>query len=551
MVAEVLITWNYHVVLLSYVLSVFGSWTTLLLIEHCCVVEGREKIVTFLASSVSMGICAIWSMHFTGMLALDVGSPVQYHVGWAFCSAAVAVIFCGIGIWSTISLTLARRRVKHAISPAATLKRLLLSGTWTGFGVALMHYMGMKSMMMDGLSMHFHPVMVGLSIIIAVGAASAAFAIFHYSRTALEQVVAAFAMGLAVCGMHYTGMAACSYSRHSISLTVEALRQMDDKTLALVTALLTCCFCFVAIGGLTVRIRDSKHLLRSLVKERTAELAEQKARADALLYSLLPRHVVKILKSGGLPPNRSFDDASVLFMDLVGFTSLCARSTPQQIVNLLNRVFQAYDHLILRYGLTKIDMIGDCLIVAAGVPVPTHSHAVQLVDFAIDALAALSLVDLRDQECDQILARIGICSGPVATGVVGLVMPHYSLFGDTVNVAARMEQASSPGKILFTGHSDHVEHLSKHFYMTKRPRFEVKGKESAALDTYWISERRADHKPLLLSALELHLEENKSLIGLRRRDSVSAPPSISFLTEISKDVKDALVFHPALGDSVA
>ena len=134
----------------------------------------------------------------------------------------------------------------------------------------------------------------------------------------------------------------------------------------MVTALLTCCFCFIVIGGLTVRIRDSKQLLRSLVKERTAELAEQKARADTLLYSLLPRHVVKILKSGGLPPNRSFDDASVLFMDLVGFTPLCSRSTPQQIVNLLNRVFRTYDNLILRYGLTKIDMIGDCLIVAAG-----------------------------------------------------------------------------------------------------------------------------------------------------------------------------------------
>ena len=218
-----MVTWNYLVVLLSYALSVFGSWTTLLLIEHCCVVDGGEKMVAFAASSVSMGICAIWSMHFIGMLALNVGTTVTYHVGWAVCSATVAVIFCGIGIWSTISLTLARRRAKHAISAAATLKRLLLSGTWTGCGVALMHYMGMKSMMMDGLSMHFHPVMVGLSILIAIGAASAAFAIFHYSRTATEQIVAAFAMGLAVCGMHYTGMAACTYSRHSLPLPVGAI----------------------------------------------------------------------------------------------------------------------------------------------------------------------------------------------------------------------------------------------------------------------------------------------------------------------------------------
>ena len=165
----------------------------------------------------------------------------------------------------------------------------------------------------------------------------------------------------------------------------------------------------------------------------------------------------------------------------------------------------------------------------------------QLVDFAIDALEALSQVDLRDQECDQILARVGICSGPVATGVVGLVMPHYSLFGDTVNMAARMEQASSPGKILFTGHDDHVERLSKHFSMARRPQFEVKGKESAVLATYWISERRPDHKPILINDPELTLNSNSS-VGLRRRESLSAPQSIGFLEKISKDVKDALVF---------
>ncbi len=235
-----------------------------------------------------------------------------------------------------------------------------------------------------------------------------------------------------------------------------------------------------------IRIRDSKILLSSLVEERTAKLAEEQARSDALLYSLLPRRVAEILKSGGLPPNRSFEDASVLFIDIVGFTSLCARSTPQQIVDLLNRVFDSYDKLVLQYGLSKIDMIGDCLIVAAGVPDLTEDHVVRIVDFALSALEALTVIDMSDQEASEICARVGICSGPLVSGVVGLVMPHYSLFGDTVNVAARMEQTSCPGRIHYAGQPHYIEALARHFILIKRLAFEVKGKENVALDTFWV-----------------------------------------------------------------
>jgi NO-binding membrane sensor protein with MHYT domain/class 3 adenylate cyclase len=515
-------SWNYHVVLLSYILSAFGSWTTLLLIEHACVVEGREKVVAFLGSSLSMGICAIWSMHFTGMLALDLGLPRHYNIVWACGSAIIAVVFCGVGIWKTISLTVARRRNVKSVSAAVTLKQLLSSGIWTGFGVALMHYMEMKSMVMEGLTMHVdHPIMALLSVLLAVGAATAAFCILLYSSTATEQIIAALIMGAAVCGMHYIGMAACSYKRVAQEGTFPslALGYLDDKTLALITALVTCGLCFVMLGGLTIRIRDSKQLLFSLVRERTSDLAEQQARADALLYSLLPRHIAEVLKSGDLPPNRTFDDASVLFVDIVGFTPLCSRSSPQQIVDLLNRVFQAYDTLILRYGLSKIDMVGDCLIVASGVPVPSDDHVIRIVDFALDAIEALTTIDLSDQETNQVCARVGICSGPLATGVVGLLMPHYSLFGDTVNVAARMEQASFAGKIHYTGRPEHIETLKNHFHLTKRATIEVKGKENFSLDTFWVDGRKVDHKPVVLDPLALFDEENRSLVGLRRRIS--------------------------------
>ena len=536
------VTWNYQLVALSYALSVFGSWTTLLQIEQACLVGTWEQALLIVGASLSMGVSAIWSMHFTGMLALEVGSSVLFDPLWTALSALVAVIFCGIGIHKTVALTHARRRLKSTITAAGALKQLGAAGAWTGLGVATMHYMGMYSMRMGGeVQMHFDPIMVGMSILIALCAATAAFCVFHYAHSAWEQIVAAFVMGFAVCGMHYTGMAACSYTRiaNPPAPVVEPSAGLDSHLVASLIVILNGCFFFFVLAGLTLRLRNSKRELERLVKERTAQLTEEQARSDALLFSVLPKHVAEVLKSGGLPPNLSFDDASILFMDIVGFTALCARSSPQQIVDLLNRVFGLCDVLILRHGLTKIDMIGDCLIAAAGVPVSMDNHAIRLADFALDAIGALSSIDMKDQEADRVEVRVGICSGPLAAGVVGLDMPHYSVFGDTVNMAARMEQSSERGRVHYTGLPSHVDALKRHFSLVLRERLVVKGKEQSFLETYWINGRLPDHHPTVLGPVELLARENCSLVGLRRKGSFSAPDE-GVISGITKDVQIVL-----------
>jgi NO-binding membrane sensor protein with MHYT domain len=194
MATPVVVGWNYQVVLLSYILSVFGSWTTLLLIEHACVVEAREQLVAFLGSSVAMGVCAFWSMPVTGLLASEMGSLVHFNIPWAAGSVFVAVVLCGVGIWKIISLTLARRKAGHAQTAVVTLQRLLLSGVWTGSGIASMHYMGVNSMTMEGMAPRFDCTLVALSIVIAIIGASGAFCVFHYSSTTAGHIFAAFVM---------------------------------------------------------------------------------------------------------------------------------------------------------------------------------------------------------------------------------------------------------------------------------------------------------------------------------------------------------------------
>ena len=172
---------------------------------------------------------------------------------------------------------------------------------------------------------------------------------------------------------------------------------------------------------LAVRLQDSKRVLVRLVDERTRQLQGEKERADALLYSLLPKHIADVLKAGGVPPNKTFSSASVLFIDIANFTSLCERSSPSQIVELLNDVFSMWDELIQLHGVTKVDMIGDCLIVCAGVMDERADHAVRLVDFALDAVAAIATLDSNVlQQTGPIQVRVGICSGSLATGVVGV-----------------------------------------------------------------------------------------------------------------------------------
>src|SRR6185295_611334 len=179
---------------LSYVVSVFGAYTSLRLVLRMRNARGRAFGGWLLGAALAMGGGAIWAMHFIGMIAVKMDMPVRYDVATTAASMVLAVIVTGIGLWIV---------GRGAARPA----RLVAAGTFTGLGVAGMHYLGMAAMRMPA-DLTYDTKLVALSVVIAAVAATAAFWIALNMAGAWKQVASAFVMGAAVCGMHYTGMAA-------------------------------------------------------------------------------------------------------------------------------------------------------------------------------------------------------------------------------------------------------------------------------------------------------------------------------------------------------
>ncbi len=217
---------------------------------------------------------------------------------------------------------------------------------------------------------------------------------------------------------------------------------------------------------------------------REAALAElylerERARSDRLLRNVLPDRVAERLKDGPTTIADRFDEVTVLFADLVGFTTLSATLPAERVVALLNDVFTRFDELATHHRVEKIKTIGDAYMVVAGVPEPRDDHA--------DAAAAMAL-DLRDAIASLghgVQIRIGMCSGPVVAGVIGIRKFAYDLWGDTVNTAARMESHGAPGEIHVTESTYGL--LRDRFTFVERGSIDVKGK--GAMRTYFLEGR--------------------------------------------------------------
>jgi class 3 adenylate cyclase len=195
----------------------------------------------------------------------------------------------------------------------------------------------------------------------------------------------------------------------------------------------------------------------------------------------LPKPVVVRLNNGETLIADRFDEVSVLFSDLVGFTEMSARLTPTRLVTLLNQLFSEFDGLARHHGVEKIKMIGDAYMAVAGVPEPRTDHAEAIARMALDMRDAVASVGRQVGETLDI--RIGIHSGPVVAGIIGTHRFLYDVWGDTVNVASRLETTSPT-------HHIHVsraiaEHLSDGFELEPRGFIEVKGK--GELETYFLT----------------------------------------------------------------
>lgn len=221
-----------------------------------------------------------------------------------------------------------------------------------------------------------------------------------------------------------------------------------------------------------------------------ADLAEQhrllqheQAKSEQLLLNILPPPIAERLKhTPGIIADR-FDAVTVLFADIVGFTELAAGIAPEVLVRMLNEIFSRFDQLAEQHGLEKIKTIGDSYMAVGGLPMPRDDHATAVAALALDMQAAV-----RTLSGEALNLRIGIHSGPVVAGVIGTKKFSYDLWGDTVNVASRMESHGQAGTIQL---SLATYQLIRHsFHCTARGAVQIKGK--GVMDIWQLLERKGE-----------------------------------------------------------
>ena len=214
-------------------------------------------------------------------------------------------------------------------------------------------------------------------------------------------------------------------------------------------------------------------------------LERERERSERLLLNVLPAPIAERLKTNPAPIADRFPEASVLFADLVGFTELSAGMAPEDLVNLLNELFTAFDQVAERHELEKIKTIGDAYMAVCGVPVPRADHLERIADAAVEMLAVAA--DRANGSAKPLALRIGIDTGPVIAGVIGERKFIYDLWGDPVTMASRMESHGVPDAIQVTARAG--DRLRARYALTARGAIDVKGR--GRMETYLLGQRIA------------------------------------------------------------
>lgn len=240
-------------------------------------------------------------------------------------------------------------------------------------------------------------------------------------------------------------------------------------------------FWMCAIPNLSIYLYE--HLAEAEFDAQSKLKVEQE-RSERLLLNILPQPIAERLKQEERTIADSFREVTVLFADIVGFTKLSEQIPPTQLVELLNQTFSIFDRLAEKYGLEKIKTIGDAYMVA-GLPEPHPDYVCAVADMALDMQQALQAFNQHAQQ--NLKIRIGIHTGPVVAGVIGMKKFAYDLWGDTVNTASRMESHSLPGKIQVSQTT--YECLRDRYEFEARGAIPIKGK--GEMSTYFLKGRRS------------------------------------------------------------
>ena len=230
---------------------------------------------------------------------------------------------------------------------------------------------------------------------------------------------------------------------------------------------------------LVLVFENTKNQALQSLDDKNALLDTEKKHSEQMLLNILPSEVVAELKDTGVSKAKHFENVTVLFTDFVDFTYLSQELSPEELVGEIDSYFKDFDAIIESYGLEKIKTIGDAYLAVSGLPVEKPDSAVQAVNCAI---ALLQYVSDRINNGGRFNVRIGINSGPLVAGIVGVKKFAYDIWGDTVNTASRMESSGEPGKINISQQTFNL--VKDEFSFDYRGKIGVKGK--GEIDMYFI-----------------------------------------------------------------
>jgi class 3 adenylate cyclase len=223
-------------------------------------------------------------------------------------------------------------------------------------------------------------------------------------------------------------------------------------------------------------LESQKEVLEIKVEERTQQLTEEKKKSDDLLLNILPHEVAEELKEKGFAEAKLVDQVTVIFTDFKGFTTMAEKLSPQALVHDIHECFSAFDRIMGKYGIEKIKTIGDAYMAASGLPSPSNTHATDAVKAALEMAAFIE--DGKALKIAKSLPyfeiRIGVHSGPVVAGIVGIKKFAYDIWGDTVNTASRMESSGEIGKVNISETT--YDFIKNDYQCTYRGEIDAKGK---------------------------------------------------------------------------
>ena len=266
---------------------------------------------------------------------------------------------------------------------------------------------------------------------------------------------------------------------HIPVLLVTALSERQERLMGIAAGANDFLMKPVDIHDVILRVRNAVY-----TKHLYDQLQTEKEKSDRLLLNMLPKPIAGRMKKGETHISDYYPDVTVLVADLVGFTALSTHISPEQVVQLLNEIFSSFDLLVDAHHLEKIKTIGDAYMTAGGLFVPDAPHAEQSAELALGMQEKITQINEKYET--SVPLRIGICTGPVVAGVIGHNRFAYDLWGETVNIACRLESSGHAGRIQIA-ESTH-ERLKHKYRFESKHSIEVKGYHH--LGAYWLESSR-------------------------------------------------------------